>query len=103
MTTPDQDLFDTLLFVLCRFYRDLGGGFMVEQLAIAEVAIHRDQDLAARIGNAKSAGFTAEAAEHNRVDRTEASTGQHGNGKLGDHRHMDGDAVSGFNAAEIPQ
>ena len=46
--------------------------------------------LAQRIGG--------EASEHDRVRRTEASTGQHRDDRLGDHRHVDGDAVTRLDA-----
>ena len=35
-----------------------------------------------------------EAAEHHRVDGADARAGQHGVGRLGDHRQVDGDAVA---------
>ena len=39
-----------------------------------------------------------EAAEHDRVDRTEASRGQHRDHRLRHHRHVDDDAVALFDA-----
>jgi hypothetical protein len=35
-----------------------------------------------------------EAAEDDRMDRADARAGQHRIGRLGDHRHVDGDAVA---------
>ena len=37
-------------------------------------------------------------AEHHRVDRADTGAGQHGKGGLGDHRHVDQDAVALFNS-----
>ena len=38
--------------------------------------------------------FRGEAAEHNRVNGANAGAGQHSHGRLGDHRHVDGDAIA---------
>ena len=37
-----------------------------------------------------------EAAEHHGVDRTDAGAGQHGDGRFGNHRHVDDDPVALF-------
>ncbi len=56
-----------------------------------------------RIGDTHSTSLAAEASKHNRVNHAQAGTGQHGNRQLGDHRHMNGDAISGLQTAEIAQ
>ena len=56
-----------------------------------------------RIGGAHAASLAAEAAKHNRVNHSQAGAGQHGNRQLGHHRHMNGDAISALQAAEIAQ
>jgi hypothetical protein len=40
-----------------------------------------------------------EAAEHHRVNGTDARAGQHGVGRLGNHRHIQADAVTTADAA----
>src|ERR1035438_2808257 len=61
---PDQNLIYDLAFLLREIDRDVGGGLVVEHLAVAVVAIHRDQDAAAGVGRAQSASFSAVASEH---------------------------------------
>ena len=36
-----------------------------------------------------------------RVRRADAGAGQHGDGQLRDHRHVDGDAVAGLDAQPL--
>ena len=40
----------------------------------------------------------AEAAEDDGVRRTDAGAGEHGDGQLGDHGHVDGHAIAGVDA-----
>ena len=42
-----------------------------------------------------------EAAEHHRMDGADAGAGEHGNRRLGNHRHVDGDAVAFLDAAGL--
>ena len=42
-----------------------------------------------------------EAAEHHRMHRADARAGQHGVGRLGDHRQVDGDAVALLDAVRL--
>ena len=78
MPPPDQNLVHVLAFLLGGIQRDVGGCLVVEQLAVAIVAIHGDQDVAARIGDAHAASLAAEAAKHHRVNHAQACAGQHG-------------------------
>ena len=100
---PDQDLVHHMAFLFGKVQRDVGGRFVVEHLAVAIVTIHRDQDVAGGIGGAQAASLAAEAPKHNRVNHSQAGAGQHGDRQLGNHRHMNGDAVSALQAAEIAQ
>ena len=43
-----------------------------------------------------------EAAEDHRMDRAEAGTGEHGDGRLGDHGHVDHDPIA-FDHAPVGQ
>ena len=83
--------------------RDVGAGFVVEHLAVAVIAVHGDQHVAGGIGRAHPAGLTAESAEHDRMNYSQPGAGEHGDRQLGNHRHMDGDAVSCFQSAEVAQ
>ena len=92
-----------LSFLLGKTDRDIGGRFVVEHFAIAVIAIHSDEHAAAGIGGTQTARFAAETSKHNGVDHTQARACQHGNGQLRDHRHVYGDAISGFETAIIAQ
>ena len=48
--------------------RNVGARFVIEQFAVPVVAVHRDQDMAAGVGNARAASLAAEAAKHHRVN-----------------------------------
>ena len=85
-----------MAFPLGNIQGDLGGHFVVNQLAIAIVTIHRDQNVAARIGDAQAASLAAEAPKDHRVNHPQAGACQHANRQLRDHRHMNGDAISGL-------
>ena len=93
---PEQDFFDVLAFFFGGVYGDVGAGFVVDPFAVAVVAVRVDQDAAAGVGGTESAGFAAESAEDDGVDYTQARAGEHGDGELRDHGHVDGDAVAGL-------
>ena len=93
---PDQDFVDVLAFFFRGFYGDVGAGFVIDPFAVAVITVSVDEDAAAGVGGAQAAGFAAEAAEDHRVDHAQAGAGQHGDRKLRDHGHVDGDAVAGF-------
>ncbi len=103
MTPPDQDfLYLDALFTGC-VHRLVGFGFVVDQLAIAVVAIHRHQDVTARVGNAAAACHAAEATKHLRMDDAKARTGQHRHRQLRNHGQVEGDAVASLDATEIAE
>ena len=100
---PDEHLVD-VLSLLGRLLEGLVGlDLMVGQLAGAVVAVHGDQDVAARVGDPTPAGGAAEAAEHLRVDDAQPGTGQHGDGQFGDHRQVQRHPVAGLKAGEVAQ
>src|SRR5580698_6774398 len=98
MPPPDENLLDFRAFLGGNVDGDVGTGFMIEHLAAAVIAVHGDEDVAARVGDAKSAGLSAEAAEDYGMNHAKARAGQHGDRQLGDHGHVYGDAVSGLEA-----
>src|SRR5438552_2546774 len=103
ITAPDQNFVDLVAFFFCGLRGDIGVAFVIDPLSVAIVAVSVDKDAAAGIGGAEAAGFAAEAAEDDGMNNAEAGAGEHGDGKLGNHRHVNGDAVAGFEAAEIAE
>src|SRR6266568_1244981 len=65
---PNEDLVDLLPFLLGGLHGNIGTGLVINPLAVAVIAVGIDEDTAAGIGSAKTAGFTAEATEDNRVN-----------------------------------
>ena len=55
----------------------VGVDLVVDQLAVAVVTVHRDQDAAARIGDPITARGAAEAAEHHRSGHAQTGAGEH--------------------------
>src|SRR2546430_10644665 len=94
ITLPYQHLVDVLPQVFRRPHRDVGVRLVIDERAIAPVAVHRNQHTAPRVLHARAACLTAEAAEDLRVDDAESRTRQHRDRQLRDHRHVKGDAVS---------
>ena len=100
---PDQNLVDVLAFFFGGFDGDIGAGFVVHPAAVAVIAVGIDEDAAAGIGGAQAAGFAGEAAEHDGVNDAEASAGQHGDGQLRNHGHVDGDAIALLQSGKFAQ
>ena len=94
VAAEDEHLVDLLAFLRRRFDRLVRLDLVVEQLAAAVVAVDRDQHGRAGVGDPVPGGGAGEPGEHLRVDDAEAGRGQHGDRKLGDHRHVEGDAVA---------
>ena len=65
-------------------------------------AVAGDEHLGLRVVDAVAQGLRAEAAEHDRVRRADARAGEHGRDRLGNHPHVDRDAVALLDA-ERPQ
>src|SRR5271168_3240195 len=100
---PDQDFFDVLSFFYGGGHGDVGIALVVDPLSIAEVAVRIDQYAAAGIGGAQSAGLSGKSTEDDGVHDAEARAGQHGDGQLGNHGHVNGHAVAVFQAGEIAE
>ena len=73
----------------------------LEHLAAAPGAVGGDDGGALAVGDAVAQRLRAEAAEHDRVRRADARAGEHGHRQLGDHRHVDRDAVALLDAARL--
>src|SRR5690606_8097695 len=73
---------------------DVDVGLEHRRGAAPEAAVGGEHDLALGVVDAVDQRVGAEAAEHHRVGRADAGAGQHGDGQLGDHRHVDADAVA---------
>ena len=100
----DQHLVDLLACLDAATARRLVGlDLVVDQVAVAVVAVDGDQEPAAGVGDPLPAGGAAEAAEDLGVDDAEAGAGQHGDRELGDHGHVEGDPVARLEAAEVVQ
>jgi len=67
------------------------------------VAVGVNQDAAAGVGRAQAARFAAETAKDDGVHHAKAGAGQHGDGQLRNHGHVDGDAVAGLQPGKIAQ
>src|SRR5208337_3639908 len=91
---PDEHFVNDLAFLFCGFDGDVGAGFVIHPTAVAVVAINVNQDAAAGIGGSQAAGFAGETAKDDGMNDAEASAGQHGDGQLRNHGHMDGDAIA---------
>ena len=64
------------------------------RLGAAVALVGADEHLGAAVVDAGLEGVGAEAAEHHHVDGADARAGQHDDGQLGDHRHVERDAVT---------
>ena len=69
-------------------------GLQLDPLAAAATLVGGDDDLRAAILDPAGKRVGGEAAEHDRMDRTDTGAGERGIGRLGDHRHIEGDAVA---------
>ncbi len=67
-------------------------------LAAPPAAVGRDDQLRLGVVVALGHGVGGEAGEDDRVCGPDARTSQHGDGGLGNERHVDGDAVAGLDA-----
>src|SRR6266576_3254740 len=98
---PHEDLVNLLALFRRSSHGDVSAGFVIHPLAVAVISVGVDEDAAAGIGGAQAAGFAAEAAEDDGVHDAESRAGQHGDGQLRNHGHVDGDAIAGFQSGEI--
>src|SRR6185369_13359925 len=63
-------------------------------LAGAHAGVRRDYERGTRIVDARGQAGRGKPAEHHGVDGAQARAGQHGNGRLGNHGHVDDDPVA---------
>mmetsp|Transcript_40474 Transcript_40474/g.104742 ORF Transcript_40474/g.104742 Transcript_40474/m.104742 type:complete len:234 (+) Transcript_40474:820-1521(+) len=76
----------------------VGDVVQLDGLAAAHHTVAGDHDVRAGIHQAVGEGLRREAAEDDRVHRTDARARQHRQRQLADHRHEEGDAVAGLHA-----
>src|SRR5580692_11225877 len=74
--------------------RLVGGGLELYHLAAAPAAVGGDDEPRLGVLDAILQRHRGEAAEHHRVDRTDAVAGVHGDERLGHERQVDDDAVA---------
>ena len=92
---PDDDH----LLVTQRFgYRLIGIVLQPDLFAATQTLVGRDYKFRLAVGDATGQRVRREAAEHHRVDGADPRAGEHGVGRLGDHRQIDGDTVAAFDA-----
>ena len=103
MSSPDQDLFDLKAELARLHQRLIGLGLVVDQLAVAVVAVHGHQDVTSRVGDPLSACRAAEAAEHLGMDNAETGAREHRNGKLGNHREVERHSLTRLHTDEVPE
>src|ERR1035437_1828360 len=100
---PDQHLVDLLAELTGRLQRLVGLDLVVDQVAVAVIAVHGHQDAATGVCYPVPARRTREPAEHLGVNYAEPGARQHGHRQLGNHRQMKGDPIAGLQPAEVPK
>ena len=90
-----------LLVALALLERFVGVLLQGDGTAAANALVRRDDELGVGIDDAAGEAVGREAAEHHRVHRADARARQHGVGRLGDHRQVDGDAVALLDAVGL--
>src|SRR5690606_19091947 len=95
------DLFAVALYDQDRFDALAAGGERIvhhglEQVGFAPAvsAVGGDEQLGLGVDDAIAQRFGREAAKDDGVDRADAGAGEHGNGRFGDHGHIDDDAIA---------
>ena len=79
--------------------RRVGVGLERHLAAAAQAFVGGDDDVGLAILDAAGERVRREAAEHHGMHRADARAGEHGVGRLRDHRHIDGDAVAFLDVA----
>ena len=79
----------------------VGVGLQRDLAAAAHALVGGDDDVGLAVLDAAGERVGREAAEHDRMDRADARAGEHGVGRLRDHRQVDGDAVALLDAARL--
>ncbi len=73
---------------------DVGVGLERNLAAAADAFVGRDDERGLAVRDAAGERVGREAAEHHRMDGADTRAGEHGVGRLGNHRQVDGDAVA---------
>ena len=81
-----------------RLERFVDGRLERRRLAAAPAAVGGDDELRLRVVDPVAQRLGGEPAEDDRVRRADPGAGQHRDGQLRDHRHVDGDPVAGPDA-----
>jgi hypothetical protein len=74
--------------------RLVDGGLERQHLAAAVAAVGRDDDLGRGVDDPVGEGVGREAPEDDGVHRADPRAGEHGDDRLRDERHVDGDAIA---------
>ena len=96
MTLPDQELVDLLAAIECYLAGLIINALMIKEFSTSVVAIHGQEDSTLGIDDPVCTGAGGEATEDDGVDDTDPCAGQHGDGKVCRHGHMDGNPVTAF-------
>ena len=83
-----------LRLVLGEADRQVEQRLVFDQAAGLDAAARRQHQLGLGVVDAGRQFLGGETAEHHRMDRADARAGEHGEQRLGDHRHVDDDAVA---------
>ena len=84
VSSPNEDFLQFVPFFGGNVERNVSGRFVIEQFAVAVIAVHRDQDIALGIGSAHATSLAAEAAKYNGVNHSKSGACQHADRQLGE-------------------
>ena len=82
-------------------HRFIDSGFQLHFTAAPVGAVLRDDGDGFLVGDAIDQRVGRESAEDDRVHRSDARAGQHGNRQLGTHAHVDGDTITRLDAQRL--
>src|SRR6516165_3023775 len=77
--------------------------FVIEKLAAPVIGVHRNQHTAFGINDTIRRGFATKSAEDLRVNDAKSCAGEHCDGQLGHHRHVQRHSIAFFETAEVSQ
>ena len=100
---PHEHLLDLDPLLASLLNRLIGLHLVVDQVAVAVIAVYRDENGALRVGHALAARRAAEATEHLGVDHAEPRAREHRHRQLRDHRHVERDPVARLHSSEVTQ
>jgi hypothetical protein len=73
-------------------------GLELDDLAAPPAAVRGDDETGLAVVDAVLERLRTETAEHDRVHGADARAREHGDDRLGNHRHVDRDAITGHDA-----